>query len=432
MLIAATCLGTVGCVTETIEPKDRPLGAADRGTERIGQRNAPTLPTGAVARPASTATTVQSAVRVAIQPLGHIDFDRQILPQVAPNGHAIASQVGEAPDWPTMLAEPGASIPRTRITALKINDDGKLMPIVWPSSTNGMLLGRSADTRGVLVESPRADGSRWIGVLPWATGEVDWLITTQQVNAHAIIVGNTLAWCQRDIGEAHWTIRVRDLTTGAEAAIQSNASLAFPLITPDERTVLALAVGEERLRLQSHAIERSSRGIRLGGLKARIDLGIGGEGLIRAYQTMLPAQATPQRSTTTAAANQSSLAGSLVLIYHPGIAAMALIDAERGEFTPLAPQSIAGALNLDEQGQLVGVFLTTPRGLEHQPILAAPRGRRLGDTGPTTRVLSETYVPRLLNHPTLPYLLLGPSPRQPGRLTMVGMSIAPPETTSQR
>src|SRR5690606_7506270 len=52
--------------------------------------------------------------------------------------------------------------------------------------------------RGFLVESPRPDGSRWIGFADWKTGSLDWLIRDDQVNAHAVLApNNALAFTRR-------------------------------------------------------------------------------------------------------------------------------------------------------------------------------------------------------------------------------------------
>ncbi|MGP1347840.1 MAG: hypothetical protein ACTS3F_14380 [Phycisphaerales bacterium] len=439
--LAALCLSAslTGCVTERVQRPTDSFGVQSRpGQPRpTGESNSGAITQGPVARPATEASTVRSAVRIAVQPIGMIDFDAQVLPLISPNARNIASQTGEPPDWPTILAQPGASIPRTQIVAHQLPEpdapDLRPQRINWPQDTRGLLLSRSADTRGVLVESPRADGSRWIGLLAWATGEIDWLVTTQQVNAHAVLVGNTLAWCRRDIADNRWTIVCRDTETGRETTVNASASLVFPIITPDERTLIALALEPERLTAHLHTIDRNNARFRITGSRARIDLGPIGDGLIRAYQATQPAQILQPPSRVTArgapATNTPAAAefpGDLALIFHPGLAAMVIIDTTNARLTTLAPRSIAGAWSLNPDGGApIGAFVAVPEGLVHQHLLTPARARGIRDAAPPSRILSEPFVPRLIiGQPDRQYLLLGPAPRQPNRLTLMGMNIA--------
>ena len=62
------------------------------------------------------ATRVQgrtSAVVAAVQPRGAIPYDNMTLPIVSPDGRFIATQVGLAPSWATIVAQPDATVPDT-------------------------------------------------------------------------------------------------------------------------------------------------------------------------------------------------------------------------------------------------------------------------------------------------------------------------------
>src|SRR5438105_2598111 len=91
----AICLALHGCVTE--RPRRGP--AAPPGTAQ--------LPPGPVAAPVLDATS-NSSVSVAVLPLGSVAYDGQVLPQLSPDGRFAAVEEGEAPTWPTLLAQPGA------------------------------------------------------------------------------------------------------------------------------------------------------------------------------------------------------------------------------------------------------------------------------------------------------------------------------------
>ncbi len=146
----------------------------------------------------------------AILPLGTVPYDGFALPIIRPDGRAVATQTGYGPSWPTVLAEPDAVVPRG--SAISIYDlswaDGEAshrFTINEPA-----ILGRSCDQRGFLIESPRSDGSRWIGFVAWETGAIQWLVADDHVNAFAALgrEGQS-AWSRRAQDAEHFDLVIR-------------------------------------------------------------------------------------------------------------------------------------------------------------------------------------------------------------------------------
>ncbi len=190
ILHCALLLLLAACVTE----HRRPAPAINRPIPRTETHHAAEP----LATPVPDAATVRSHVRLAVLPLGQIEYDGQVLPLTSPDGAHIAAAIGAAPSWPALLGEPGASPPAgARIVIYDIDDTRLRRAHELPHAA--LMLGRSTNDRGFLVESPRPDGSRWIGFAHWDNASLDWLIRDEHVNAHAALAPNgTLAFTRRD------------------------------------------------------------------------------------------------------------------------------------------------------------------------------------------------------------------------------------------
>lgn len=72
------------------------------------------------------------------------------------------------------------------------------------------MLGRSCNHNGFLIETPRNDGSRWIGHVSWNTGIIKWLAADENVNAFADLGSNNqLAWSRRSLDGEHFDLVVK-------------------------------------------------------------------------------------------------------------------------------------------------------------------------------------------------------------------------------
>ena len=146
-----------------------------------------------------------------LQDVGEVPYDQSTLPLVSPDGNYIATSVGVAPVMSTLLAEPGSPSPlATGVEIWKINQDTGALAATC-SLNPPLLLGRSADTEGFLVESPTPQGPRKIGKISWTTGELTWLVDDDNVNAFATLgPRGQLAYSTRAVDQEGFSLVVRN------------------------------------------------------------------------------------------------------------------------------------------------------------------------------------------------------------------------------
>lgn len=145
---AAVAAALCGCVVESVTPRD-PLADLRQGG----------LP--AISSPATTRS------RMALRPLGEIEYDGQTLPLISPDGQFLVVQSGAAPSWDALLFAPEASPPLGQRIAIFSMTGESLEMLVEVDAPAGTVLGRSAASEGFLVERVLDDGSRWIGLVAW-------------------------------------------------------------------------------------------------------------------------------------------------------------------------------------------------------------------------------------------------------------------------
>ncbi len=186
------------------------------------------------------AADLRSRTRIS---LGEIEYDGLVLPVLDPAARFIATQTSPAPTWETLLAQPGAPQPASRVKILTIDPAANRCAELH-ALPRGILLGRGATERGVLVEQAATTTSaRRIGLADWRTGEIEWLTSGDADCAFAAIgEDGTLAYCRRGRGEDHWSLVLRD-THGAEhVAGLDDASIVFPQVCVTNHGVCVFAV----------------------------------------------------------------------------------------------------------------------------------------------------------------------------------------------
>ncbi|MFN5496291.1 MAG: TolB family protein [bacterium] len=204
--LLGVAIGLAACAAseKTVAPQ-RPAEPAPR-PERVSDVPAPGSPSGT--------PLIDSALRIDLRPLGSVPTDGFTLPLLSPNGRFMAVQTGTAPDAATALARPGQRAPRaSRIALYRIDATGFAR---LGETDGGFVLGRSADDAGFLIESPRPDGSRWIGRIAWGTDastksyEPEWLVQDGGVNAFAALgPDGALAWARREPRSRDFDLMVR-------------------------------------------------------------------------------------------------------------------------------------------------------------------------------------------------------------------------------
>lgn len=413
LALAATLLPA--CVTERVGPsRGRPVQRVSNGA-LVPPRSSPTaapapMPTSPVAQPATTDGVVDSRATVAVRPMGSIPFDGQTLPLVSPNGRYLATQVGPAPAWETIAALVGASPSRTRVEVYDLNDEPP-KPVANRTEP-GLLLGRDATDEGVLVESQRPDGSRWIGFLLWESSEVRWLVRGPEVNAHAVLGdAGELAFTRRDVDQPDAALVLRT-ATGAERVLTAPGThAAFPVMAASGAAAMCFArtgAGMECLVLALAEGVSGAPVLARRKIANAFDAGL-------AYQcvaSLQPAHPVP--------------AGP-VMFHHAPLARMVTLDAATAELVTLAEGSVAGCRDPNAPPGVDACFLTTPRGLAHQRIITRDAGRT---ALPESRVLAESWVARPTGAERRPFVLIGPGPARGDTptLQLAAMAIVPPDT----
>jgi hypothetical protein len=221
--VAAACLASASaaCTTRTLE--ERSAFDLDRLPSRSPLQVAPQILEERGARLDRSIDLV---------PIGFVAADAATPPLVAPDGAAIAVQLAPTPAWNDLLGwNAEMPSPPPAIAIVRVGDDGRLGD---PQTLREpLLLGRSADASGFLVESPRGDGARWIGEVAWETGEIAWLLADDAVAAMAWRdESGRLAWCHAASAGEPASIRVSTPEEGVrEWSAPAGATWLAPTLT---------------------------------------------------------------------------------------------------------------------------------------------------------------------------------------------------------
>lgn len=416
-----------GCV---VERKSRPgltvlPSRAAPGSTAPGASSAPTsvpLPSGPIAAPAAAATNQSARILVRVDQLATIPFDGQVLPLVSPDGRFIAAQQGEPPSWPTLLAQPGAEPANT--TKLAVYDISQSPPesnaraIEFPSPLPpGLVLGRSCDSRGFLVESPREDGCRWIGRASWLGGNIEWLVQGSAVNSHAVFTlrGDLLYTRRTTAGSSNELVLLTPRGESVRSA--GDGSYLFPLCTTEKDLAYAFNLTPQGLQVEAIRIaEDFARGgagsgnYKLGRTFAQALVGRPGD-VALAYQITSPVQ-----SVVVTGKEHEEVQPYPLIFLHPDFMRMVSFDTQTSTYTLLAPNSVS-AIRWSEAS---GYLCTTRQGLYYTPEPTRNETKRR----PDIKLDGTPYVPRATADKSRPVILFGPSSRNPQGLLWVRSVVA--------
>ncbi len=401
VLVIAALLFAAGCVTEQVprEPTGQRVGAAT-----------PVLD-GPVASPATSARTVNARVRVAIDRLGTISYDGQTLPLVAPNGRFVATRTGVAPDWPTVLAGPAQLVPiGGRIEIYDLSGSAPARTGAAAALPDGLLLGRSADDAGFLVEAPREEGARWIGRVDWRSGALKWLVRDDAINAHAtLLTGGGLAWARRAVDAPRFALAIRSgPLLGATVVDDETRSMLLPCDWGDDETLVCAALSAGGVDLVTIGLaRRSGRAAAITGSRRLVrtrDPGV-------AFQILAATQTPPPAP------------GPGAIFFHPrtGAQRQAVLDPRTGDIVLLAPRSSSAAWRGDASRDAGPLFVATHDALVFQDVRRVEAGL---DVSPAAEVLDGTFVPRSTTDAGRPVLLLEPSATDAARLELTALRTA--------
>ncbi len=339
------------------------------------------------ARPAPPRT---GALSTGLLPLGEVPCDGRTLPLVSPDGEFIAAQTGLPPVWDVLLASPGAVAAAGNRIEIHRLDRAAGRADFFRATDSMLLLGRACDESGLLVESQRPDGSRWIGFTTWYSGPVRWLAADEHCNAFAHLgAGGRLAWCRRPASTEHFDLVIRrdgqeEWTIGSQGG-----DWLLPVWAGDGDGLFALRLEGGRLEA-AYMIATSPEST--GATMLRVAIA-DDKTVHDAYQCMVP-------STSPAFAEPA------LLFWHCGADRMALWlpASSPAAMALLEPRSIAAALD--------------PGGY----VIAATRQRLLiqsaASSSDTRTLLPGAHVPKAVVRTDWPYVLLTPSGDRMGVMAM--------------
>ena len=153
-----------------------------------------------LAQPASSKSTTNASTRLSFTPLGSVPYDGWTLPLVSPDARFIATQTGPPLSPAELLAQSPAPLVSRTIRIFRIagtsppetSTKGPAAPILVPmpaiDTPPGVSLGRSAHTRGVLVERSGPGPARDVGFLEWISGKITWLPSSGEWNGLATLL----------------------------------------------------------------------------------------------------------------------------------------------------------------------------------------------------------------------------------------------------
>jgi hypothetical protein len=360
--------------------------------------------------------TFGSASQTSVSSIGVcvIPNDGFTLPLISPDGRWLATQVGVAPTWPTLVASKDQTAPMAssiEIWALEAKAGTRIA-----SFGTGLVLGRSATTSGFLVEEVLDDGSRRIGLVEWPEGdressllrvpsseeseskaiEPEWVIDDGRVNAFACLSvdGQSIAWCSRDIRDTGFALAVRHASavTVADRTAESVGDGTWKLAPGPDQSWLLPVFGEDQRR--SDDLDSPLSPPTLFALLYRdgvTDLVAGDSSSAVAFEQSksvrrLSVRMDERRSYQTLAPQGTAAAvgrgaDSRLVLFDPDLRRMAIWDPRDDTFRPLAAGTFAACLAPD------GSILASDRdGLVLDHAQAAP--------GFPPRVYPRAAVPR--------------------------------------
>ncbi len=412
LILASLALPLCGCVVDE---------ARTEALREEREAAPPTLPSDPIASPVMQGTTA-SRVSVAIEALGSVSYDGIQVPLVSPDGRFIAAQDAPAPPRATRFAtsvegdvagsrNATVSISPLNADVIGFRPRAEVFDLEAP-----ILLGRDSNLEGVLIESPRPDGSRWIGVAEWSERDarVRWIVQDQSVSAHAVFgPSDGLLYSRRRVGESRFELVLRDRDNQERTISLPDASLVYPLMAPDLEHATCLAVRPSGAISLLLIDLTASSGDSLGRVLRRFDLAASGgmagaAQIVAASQSAILGVGTGDAMSSSRGLDTAPPLGPI--FFHPAMDRCAAVDTARRTLVALAPKSVAAVDAGDGRA-----LCSTPEGL----VLWTP-GPQAG-RGTATRVLSEDYLPRRTASTDRAFVLFAPVRRSATELSVFGM-----------
>ncbi len=393
LLAAWACCA--GCSPRPLVPEPGPLYSTARTRQ-------PRVEVPADARSAAAAAWLRSRNTV---DLGTVEYDGLTLPVVSPDANFLAVQTGPTPAWNCVLAEPDAPPIPNVIAVTRILPDQPEPRALIATLPAGVMLGRTASSKGFLVELPATkDLPRRIGMADWETGRIEQLTDDAGDSAFGVVgAGGELAYSRRGRHESRWSLVLRAADGQEYAASIANASIVFPQIvrTSTETIVFAMIAADASggpLRLAAFApgaVEQDTSLLMLASVEIATSAT-----MFDAYQAVAACQSLVQTAPNTAGATTvvfSSATQSVV------VAHLVLAPTPRFILRPLVPGTFSGTLTVHNGRP--GVLACTYADVVYQDLGTIPAGATVPEPSPDL-VWPEAGVVRRTERPEWPYLAL--------------------------
>jgi hypothetical protein len=261
-------------------------------------------------------------------------------------------------------------------------------------------LGRSSNDEGFLIEAPQSDGSRWIGLVSWATGEIRWLVQDEHVNAFASLgPDGRLAWSRRTAADGRFELVVQ--RSGQSWTLGDAAEdWLLPHWSGRDDSLFVLRLRDDRLDL-AHIIAASPAAARQS---QRVTPIAAGANVYIAYQSMA--------STVTTVGLPRPLYDQVPYVDPAHSRAAVWRPFAAGGAAPilLEPESLAAVPDETDVA-----YVTTLGNLMRQS---------LANEKLKARLLAGTIIPRRVNNASWHSVLLAP---QEGRIGLSAIRLLPPE-----
>ena len=335
-------------------------------------------------------------VRANLLPRGSVPYDNLSLPLTSPCGRYLATQTGLPPTWETLLAAPYVEPPYgTDVVIYELDLESRDAVRIATIEVDAVL-GRSVNQRGFLIESPREDGSRWIGFVDWVDGELMWLIDDDAVNAFAVLgEDGRLAWSRREPDRVTFELVIWDGQYEHVISSDESTDWVMPTWSPSGSGLFVFTLSETGRMDLVYGLGSDERAFR----QSRQRLQLVREGnIFGAYQAVNGQVSSPDLTTVSS---------DHLVFFHPGAGRVCV-------WTPLAARG--EALTMLMRGSMFAILesadraaVTTEDGLYRQ---------NLNDLDDRAEMVRGTLLPRLTHDEAWPYLLLAPGENSVGLTSM--------------
>ncbi len=323
-------------------------------------------------------TSTETRVQFQFDRIRTVEYDGFTLPLLSSDGCLAAIQRSSAVDWETLVAGVDSGVPNAgRIAIVPICPVSGSSGEVSGSSGAGildvegadLLLGRSSDQQGFLVESPRLDGSRWIGKVGWSGGAPTWLVDDADVNAFAVIGPNEeLAWCHRQRDKDRFALRIRRGESTISIPPPDGGYWIAPSFSSDGRFLYALRLRDGALAACAFAISETI------GPTPIISIDLSWRANARmAYQTLVPIR------------TGGSVSDPRLYFYHPRFSRMAIWNPTNNRIALASPMS-AAAISITDST----LVTASPEQLSLEP---SPVEGSATDAKHSTSIVESLWIP---------------------------------------